>query len=194
MASLGGRRFDATQHDTEQRDYENLPEGIYVLEVTESELKEDKGAHKAGLKLTYDVIEPAEYKGRKIFAYINIEHPNVQAQEIGQKELASLARAVGETNEFDDSEVLHLRAFTAKVGLGKPSKEKNADGTPTYPAKNEIKRFYFPDADDVPAPSVAAPAAANDNRRPPANDNRTAAQPAAAAAATAGKARPWGKK
>ena len=193
MARLGSR-FDATQVDTEQRgDYENLPEGVYRLEVSEADLKEDRPANKAGIKITYDVIEPEDYKGRKIFGYINIENPNVQAQEIGQKELAALCRAM-EIDGVDDTDELKFHAFTAKVGLGKPSKDKNADGTPVYPAKNEIKRFYFPDEGNVPAAEVSAPA--NDNRRPPANDNgaRQTGNASSASTAVAGKARPWGAK
>ena len=186
MASLG-TKFKASEHDTEQRgDYENLPDGIYKLEVSSSEVKQDKDAGKAGLKLTYDVVEPEDLKGRKIFSYINIESPNVQAQEIGQKELASLCRACG-LDDIDDSEELHFIAFTAKVGMGKPSKDKDANGVPNYPAKNEIKRFFFPDQ-EVPEVSVA-PVAANDNRRA-ANDNKPAA---ASAKAEPAKKRPWGK-
>lgn len=203
MASLGGRTFNPADHDTEQRDeYPNLPDGIYRLEVTDADLKEDQQAGKAGIKITYGVVEPEDYKGRLIFGYINIEHPNVQAQDIGQKELASLCRAAEISEEITDTDQLRFQAFVAKVGLGKPGKEKNADGTPSYPAKNEIKRFYFPDTGDVPAPEVAeVPAAANDNRRS-ANDNAPAARPAAARPAAARPeadaapkaARPWGKK
>lgn len=189
MASLGIGKFDATQHNTEQRDYSNLPDGIYKLEVSASEIK--TGDNGTGLNLTLDVIEPEALKGRKLFNYINIEHKNVQAQEIGQRELASLCRACG-LDSIDDSEELHFVAFTAKIGMGKDSKEKNADGTPKYAAKNEIKRYYFPDQGDLPEPEVTGPATApspaNDNRRPAANDNRPAAAPAAE-----GKKRPWGK-
>jgi hypothetical protein len=199
MASLGGRTFNPNDHDTEQRDeYPNLPDGIYRLEVSEADLKEDQAAGKAGIKITYDVVEPDDLKGRKIFGYINIEHPNVQAQDIGQKELASLCRAAEISEEITDTDQLKFQSFVAKVGLGKPGKERNADGTPVYAAKNEIKRFYFPDAGDVPAPEVAEQAAANDNRKS-ANDNAPAGRPAAnrpAAQADAAPkaARPWGKK
>lgn len=60
--------------------------------------------------------------------------------------------------EVEDSEELHFKAFTAKIGLGKPSK----DGQ--YPARAEIKRYYFPDQGDVPEPAIDAEQPANDNR------------------------------
>ncbi len=171
MAKLASR-FDATAHDTEQRDYEELPNGDYELEIEASEVKE--GANGTGLKTTMTVLRPEEYKGRKVFNFYNLEHKNAQAQEIG-------------VSEVEDSEELHFKAFTAKIGLGKPSK----DGQ--YPARAEIKKYYFPDEGNVPQPSIDAnqPVAqarpANDNRPAAANSNKPT--PAAAAA---GKKRPWG--
>lgn len=185
MAQLG-QRFDATQHDTAQADYSELPNGDYELEIEASEIK--VGENGTGLKTTMVVERPAEYKGRKLFNYYNLEHKNSQAQEIGQRQFASLCRAIG-VDGVEDSEELHFKLFTVKVGLGKPSK----DGQ--YPARAEIKKYYFPDEGNVPTPAVDASqprVAANDNRpaaatRGAANDNRPAqAQPAAATGS-----RPW---
>ena len=169
MAGLG-QRFNPTEHSTEQRDYENLPDGIYILEVTSSDVKSEP--NKTVLKVTYDVIEPEQYKGRKIFGNFNLMNPNAQAQEIGLSQFAGLCRALEITEEVEDSEDLHFKAFTAKVGMGKPSK----DGQ--YAARNEVKRFYFPDEGNLPTPEITGPvtkAPANDNRKPASNDNGGAA-------------------
>ncbi|MAZ17924.1 MAG: hypothetical protein CL535_16540 [Ahrensia sp.] len=192
MAQLGSK-FNATEHDTEQRDdYPELPNGIYRLEMEASEIKENPRKNGNGtntlLKTTFNVLEPAEYEGRKLFNNYNLEHESSQAQEIGQKQFAALCRAV-EIAEVDDSEELHFRAFTATVKLGKPSKEKDANGNPAYPARAEIKRYYFPDEGNVPEPAIddnqpkAAPA--KDNRQAASNDNKPAA-------ASGQKKRPWG--
>jgi hypothetical protein len=184
MAGLG-KTFDATSIDTTQRDYENLPNGTYVLEVTASEVKPTSRGDGTILKLTYDVVEPDQFKGRKIFANMNLENPNPTAQEIGQRELAALCRATG-LDSIEDSEQLHFIGFTAKVGMGKPSK----DGQ--HAAKNEVKKFYFPDEGNIPDAAIdadAAPTPANDNR-PAANTN---SRPAAAAPAATGS-RPWKKQ
>ncbi|QPC43476.1 DUF669 domain-containing protein [Kaustia mangrovi] len=190
MARLGST-FNATQHDTTQSDYEDLPNGVYRLEMEASEVVEtgpENARTGQGLKYTSVVLEPEAMKGRKFFGFINLENQNPQAQEIGQKELASLCRAVGVT-EIEDSEDLHFKAYTAKLGLGKPSKKKNADGTPLYPARTEVKRYYFPDEGDVPAPEIAAdqPARPKAPTGAPANDNKPAAP------AATGKARPWSR-
>lgn len=188
MASLG-QTFDSTQYDTEQRDYSELPNGIYALEVEGSEVTQTKSGSGTILKTTMSVIEPEDLKGRKLFTTYNLENQNETAQRIGQAQFASLCRAIG-IQSVDDSEQLHFIRFVAKVGLGKPSK----DGQ--YPARAEIKAYYFPDQGNVPEPAIdavqpaAQPTAANDNRRPAANDNAPAARPAAAATG----ARPWGQR
>lgn len=180
--SFSSAGIDTTQRST---DFTPLPNGIYRLEITESKLNENTVKKSVGLKLAYDVLEPEEYKGRKIFTYINIENASAKAQEIGQIELARLSRACGLKQDPEDDEDLKLLTFTAKVGMGKPSDEKNADGTPQWPAKNEVKEYYFPDEGDVPAAKVTTVAApANDNRAAPANDNKPA---------PAKKATPWAK-
>ena len=188
MADLG-KTFNAAEFDTEQRpEYSELPNGIYALEVEASEVAPTKSGTGTILKATMSVLEPADLKGRKLFSTYNLENSNPQAQEIGQKQFASLCRAIG-LNSVTDSEQLHFRTFTVKIGLGKPSK----DGQ--YPARAEIKKYFFPDEGDMPDPAIDAeqprPAPANDNRAPAANDNRQqqAARPAAAAGA-----RPWGSK
>lgn len=179
-------RFNAQEVDTTPRDMENLPNGIYDLEVTVAEVKPTSTGNGTMIKLTYSVIEPVAYANRLIFGNMNIENSNAQAQEIGQRELAQLCRAL-ELPGIDDSDELRLKRFRAKVGLGKPSK----DGQ--YPAKNEIKRFYYPDEGELPPLSVDAPAA-NDNK-PAASAKATTAAPAAsAAAAKPAGSRPWGAK
>ncbi len=190
MARLG-TTFNAQDHDTEQRgEYEELPNGIYQMEIEASEVTTPKSGSGTILKTTNSVVAPEEFKGRKLFNNYNLENANAQAQEIGQRQFASLCRAIG-VQSVEDSEDLHFRSFTVKVGLGKPSK----DGQ--YPARAEIKRYFFPDEGNVPEPEIDAvqprPTPANDNRAPAANDNRqqqAASRPAAAATGS----RPWGKR
>lgn len=185
MAVLG-KKFDATAHDTTQTDYAELPNGIYKMEIEASDVVATKAGDGTLLKTTNSVVEPEEYKGRKLFTQYNLENKSAQAQEIGQKQFAALCRAVG-VAEVEDSEDLHFKTFTVRVALGKPSK----DGQ--YPARAEIKRYYFEDEGNVPDPAVDAeqpkPTPANSNTRPAANDNRQAAAPAKAAGS-----KPWAKK
>lgn len=186
MASIG--KFDATKVDTDsQPEYENLPDGIYSLEVIQSEVMPTSKGDGTILKLRYSVVEPEQYKGRLIFGNITLENPNASAQEIGQRQLGSLCRAIG-LSEIEDSEELHFKQFTAKVGL---SKRREAGGN-VYEPRNELKKWFYPDSDDIPAIGVTAittPKPANDNR-PASGDARTTGNGGAATT----KSRPWGKK
>lgn len=185
MANLG-TTFKAEDHDTEQRgEYEELPNGVYSLEIEASDVGPTKSGTGTVLKTTNVVIAPEQFKGRKLFSTYNLENANEVAQRIGQQQFASLCRAIG-VQSVEDSEDLHFRSFTVKVGLGKPSK----DGQ--YPARAEIKTYYFPDQGNVPEPEIDAV-----QRRVAANDNRPApAQPQAASrtAAAATGSRPWGQR
>lgn len=183
MARLG-IAFDATQHDTTQSDFSELPNGVYLMEVEAADVAPTSTGSGTMLKTTMKVIEPTDFEGRKLFNNYNIENNNPQAQEIGQKQLAGLCRAMS-ISSVDDTDELLFKSFTATIGLGKPSK----DGK--YPARAEIKRYHFPDEGNVPAPAIDATqprVAANDNRPAAANDNR----PAQAKTAATGS-RPWSK-
>ncbi|QFT69668.1 hypothetical protein FIU93_22985 [Labrenzia sp. THAF35] len=156
MAKLG-RTFDAQDHDTEQQEYQKLPLGIYDLEMVASEVDE-KDTGDIVLKGTLEVLAPEDFAGRKVFLNFNLQHSSAKAQEIGQQEFARLCRAIGETT-VDDSEELHFKRFRAKIGIGKDSKEKNQDGTPKWPGREEIKKYFFPDTDEMPEVEILAPAA-----------------------------------
>ncbi|MEY9198717.1 hypothetical protein ABIA16_003833 [Sinorhizobium fredii] len=191
MARLGST-FAPTAHDTEQTDFGNVPDGIYQLEVIASDVRKD--GNNEAVTVTYSVIAPEEYKGRYIFGWFDINHSDPAFQERGNRDFARLCRAIGydEATEgpLEDSENLHLRAFTARV-KDNPAGVSKA-GKP-FKAKNSIGKFYFPDSEEIPAPEITGPVggAANDNR-PAARQPAPAAQQAARPATTG--ARPWGKK
>jgi hypothetical protein len=198
MAQLG-TSFKPTEHDTTQTDYTNLPDMIADLEVIQSEIKETSTKNGDGkmLMLRYSIIEPEDFKGRLVFGNITLEHDKSDTQEIGQKTFARLCRAMGIQDEVTDSDELHFKSFRAKIGMGKPSKDKNPDGSPVYPPKNELKAFYYPDEGNMPDVGVTGPIPAkpaNDNR-PASGDARTTQNGGAAATTAAGgKSRPWGRK
>lgn len=204
MASIG-RRFDATEHDTDKQggSFVKPPEGIYKMEVTESSVKDEGEKVRATFKVT--IIAPEAYK--ESFVYFNpwIQHPTAMAQEIGQRDLARLCRAV-EVPSPEDTDELHFKPFVAELKNGKPYQAKKDGipltddaGQPVMRTNLEIRKFFYPD--DGPAPELElydAQPAANDNtpaarpaqQRPaPANDNAPAPQQAA----TASRSRPWKK-
>lgn len=199
MAKIGVR-VEATEEGTEQRsgDFPNLPNGVYSLEMEAGDViqkNENTPQHSITVKMTAQVVSPEEFAGRKVFVNYNIQNPSAQAQDIGNRQFQCLIRALGLTEvPDDDTDNLLFRSFTASIGMGKDSKTKNTDGTPEYPARNEIKRYWFPDQGDAPPIGITGPVptAANDNRQ-----QAPAARQAAtggAASASGGRTMPWGKK
>lgn len=206
MAKLGVR-VEATEEGTSQQaNYDNLPNGVYRLQMEACEVVEkNEGTpeHSIMVKSTFEVVEPDEYEKRKIFGNYNLQNKSDVAQKIGNEQFQCLLRSMGMTEVLDDeTDNLLFTSFIATVGMGKDSKEKNADGTPVYAAKNEIKRYWFPDLNDAPPIGVTAgakPVAANNNQRPAANQNtQGSGKPFAVggrpASAPASGGRTWGKK
>lgn len=192
MAQLG-TRFKAEDHNTEPQEFELLPDMIARLEVVKGDVKANDDGKGTTLALAYSVIEPEEYKGRQFFAWLDLENDESSKQERGQRDLASLCRAIG-LAEVEDSDELMFQAFTAKVKKGTAGVSKAGR---EYKARNSISRFYYPDVGDAPEVGVLAGTAAkpaNDNR-PASGDARTTQNGGAAATAAAGgKSRPWGRK
>ena len=205
MARLGVK-VEVTEEGTEQRpQYSNLPNGTYLLHMEAAEvIEKNEGAsdHSIMVKSTFEVLEPEQFNGRKLFNNYNLKNKSADAQRIGNEQFQRLLRAMGidELSEDADTDELLFVSFVATIGLGKDSKEKNADGTPVYPGRPEIKTYHFPTNNDgspavMPEIGIAANQPATARPATPANDNRAAAntnsRPAPAAAE---RETPWKKK
>lgn len=186
-------QFDPREVDTTQRDFDNLPDGIYKLENVSADVKSENG--KTRISYAAAVIEPEQYAGRRVFGGFNILNPDPETQARGERDFGSACRAMEIEDVPEDTDDLLFKSYYAKIGMGKDSKEKNSDGSPKWSAKNEIKRWYFSTDNDgneipYPTPEITGPvtkSAANDNRRA-ANDNTSSG------AGQAPAKRAWGKR
>lgn len=131
--------FDATTIETSS--FEAIPTGVYEAVISESKMQENKAGTGSMLVLTFDIVS-GEYTGRKLWEYLNINHPNTQAVEIARQTLAMICKAVNVTRITDSSE-LHDRPMLITVRA-----TKQQDGT----IRNDIRGFK-------PVPSHAAPKA-----------------------------------
>lgn len=102
MASLLG--FNANDVDP-SLEYEPIPAGKYLAMIIESETKPTKSGKGSYLQLTFQVLE-GEYKGRIVWARLNMDNPNATAVQIAKAELSAVCRAVG-VMEPQDSADLH---------------------------------------------------------------------------------------
>jgi hypothetical protein len=101
-----------------------LPKGEYIVLITASERKPTKKGDGEYLQLTYDVVEPVNFKGRKLFDRLNIINPNETAQDIAQRALSAICRSVG-VEVPKTSEELHNIPFKVKVGINPAKGEYN---------------------------------------------------------------------
>lgn len=128
MVNLNG--FDATKYEP-LAEYEVLPEGNYKAIITASEMKSTKNGQGMFLEVTFQVIE-GDFKGRNLWARLNLQNQNETAVKIAQSELSSICHAVGVLTPKDSSD-LHNRPLIIKVR----TKKRNDSGDLT----NEIKGY-----------------------------------------------------
>ena len=128
MANLNG--FNANEVDPAVG-FEPVPAGKYLAVITESEMKETKSRTGEYLQLTFQIIE-GEYKGRLLWARLNLNNPSAMAVKIARAELSALCRALGVMQPKDSVE-LHNLPVVVKVAC----KKREDTGEIT----NEIKGY-----------------------------------------------------
>jgi len=143
MANLNG--FNANEVDSAVG-FDPIPAGKYLAVITESEMKPTKAGTGQYLQLTFQVID-GEYKGRLIWARLNLDNPSAMAVKIARAELSAICRAIGVMAPKDSVE-LHNLPLVIKVGC----KKRDDTGDIT----NEIKGY---EGRQQTAPAMA-PAAA----------------------------------
>jgi hypothetical protein len=161
MAQLN-RSYDPRSYDPSQDPYKDrgqpLPAGEYIFSVVNSDIKPtNKGD---GTILSFDfVVIAGPHEGRHFFDQFNLENPNQQSVEIGQRQLLQLCHSVGYLDNLSNSDVLHGRSGRARLGID----NKN----PAYPPKNKVLSYIEKRQAGSPAPqkSGAAPQP-NGKKRP----------------------------
>lgn len=146
MATLGN--FNANDVDP-AASFDPVPAGKYVAVITESEMKTTKSGNGHFLELTFELMS-GQYKGRKLWARLNLDNPNPQAVQIARAELSAICRAVGVLTPQDSCE-LHNLPLCIKVAC---KKREDSDEI-----GNEIKGYEKKEAAFAGAPAVAPTAA-----------------------------------
>lgn len=112
MANLNG--FNATEVEP-TTSFEPLPAGEYLAAITESEMKPTKSGSGSYLQLTFTVLD-GEYKGRILWARLNLNNPNATAVKIARSELSAICHAVGVMQPRDSVDLHNLPlVITVKV-------------------------------------------------------------------------------
>ncbi len=128
MANLNG--FNAHEVDP-TTEFDPVPAGQYLAVITESEMKPTKNNNGSYLQLTFEILE-GEYKGRKLWARLNLNNPSETAVKIARAELSAICRAVNVMQPKDSVELHNLPlAITVKC-------KKRSD---TDDLTNEIAKY-----------------------------------------------------
>ena len=114
MATLNN--FDASQVDPSVA-LDPLPAGKYLAVISESELKPTKTGGGKYLQLTFQIID-GEFKGRLVWARLNLENKSEMTVKIARGELSAICRAIGVMQPKDSVE-LHNVPLEINVGLKK---------------------------------------------------------------------------
>lgn len=140
-------QFDASTVEPQQS-FDPVPAGTYTAHIVESDLRPLKSGNGNGLSLTFEIIE-GPFERRKVWANLNVQHTNPEAQRIGQQQLSSLCHAVG-VMRLADTTQLHGKPLRIRVAIRKDEQ---------YGDKNDIKGF---EAAGVPGimPGTSAKASA----------------------------------
>lgn len=131
MASLNGFNANEVEPAVE---FEAIPPGQYTAVITESETKPTKAGLGSYLQLTFQVID-GPFKGRTLWARLNLDNPNATTVKIARAELSAVCRAVGVMQPRDSIE-LHNIPLVIKVGV----KARADTGEPTNVIKGYERR------------------------------------------------------
>jgi len=147
MANLNN--FDANQVDPAVG-FDPIPAGKYLAVITESEMKPTKAGDGKYLQLTFQILD-GPFKGRLVWARLNLENSNAQTVKIARAELSAVCRAVGVMAPKDSVE---LHNVPLEISVGCKKRKDTGDIT------NTIKGYAKKGSAAAAAPRAAAPAGA----------------------------------
>jgi len=110
MGNLTGK-YDPTAEA--QQELGKWPTGEYLVQIVDSDVKENKSGTGEFAEIVYEAID-GPMKGRKLWANLTLTHTNNTAQEIGQRQMASLREATGVTNP-NDTQDFHYKPHVIRV-------------------------------------------------------------------------------
>jgi hypothetical protein len=141
MANLSG--FDANRVEP-STDYDPLPAGKYLAVITESEMKPTKSGTGSYLQFTFEILD-GQFKGRKVWARLNLANSNEMTVKIAQAELSAICRAVGVLAPNDSVELHNLPLVIAVKCKKRPD---------TGEISNEVRGFA---KKETPQPTPSTP-------------------------------------
>lgn len=107
-----------------------IPAGKYKAVITASEERPTKAMTGTKLALTLQIIE-GPHQGAYLYDNLNVNNPSATAQEIAQRQLSAICRAVGVYTPNDSSD-LHNKPLMVTVKL---------ENSEQYGAQNKVAGY-----------------------------------------------------
>jgi hypothetical protein len=104
MANLNN--FDANQVEP-NAGFDPVPANKYIAAITGSQMRPTKAGSGSYLELEFTILE-GEFKGRKVWDRLCLNHPNAQAVKIARGNLSAICRAVGVMQPRDSVDLHHV--------------------------------------------------------------------------------------
>lgn len=139
--------------------FEAVPENKYLAKIVDSEMKPTKNGDGQYLQLEFEIIE-GSYKGRKVWARLNLDNRNSTAVQIARGDLSSICRAVGVMQPKDSIELHNLPLCIKVVCKKREDTGEMTNEIKSYEIKEAITSapVQMPDANgQVSAPTQSAP-------------------------------------
>jgi hypothetical protein len=146
MANLSG--FDANEVEPNV-EFDPIPAGKYVAVITASEVKPNKAGTGSYLQLTLQIIE-GEYKGRLLWARLNLDNPNATAVKIARGELSAICRGVGVMQPKDSVELHDLPLVISVKCKKRPDSDELQNDIRGYEKKEAQQGAPIQAATDTP--------------------------------------------
>ena len=147
--------FTLASLPTSDRNYEVVPAGWYVAQITDAEVKQTKSGTGEYIKIRYDIQGPTS-QSRVVFGNLNVKNANPAAEKIGRQQLGDIMRSVGLSAVTDTDQLL---GTTMQIKIDIRESEQ-------YGPSNEVKAWKALAAGMAPAPAVKPPAS-NAKTSPP---------------------------
>ena len=156
-------------NDTPAAPRDALPPGRYAVMITASAAKRTKSGTGSMLEFEFGVIS-GEYKGRKLWARMNVHNANEVAQNIGRSEFKALRMAVGDPDQ-KVTEKLHGKKLVVLVKVTEGEKGAMNDITGYESLEEARARAAQSGSTPPPAKAAARPAPKVPAKPAPAEDD-----------------------
>lgn len=172
--------YNPSEHDP-MRDFSAIPPGEYLARIIKTEMKPTRDNTGQYLQIEFEVLTES-FKGSRLWARLNLVNKNAEAVKIAKQELRSISDALGITQAWRDSNILHGKPLIVKVRLD-PATDKYPEGnsiTNYSPAGNMGANVSPTQAKSQPRPDWAG--GAQNTAAPESQDPKAEAQAAQAEA------------